>query len=204
MLGRLLAPFVPHVAEAIHGQAPLRAGESVHLLTWPAVEEVRGDDDLLGLFGTFQQLAGLGWTARSSYGVDADVGLPVAIIGHLSPGPFELSVEALAVLARKLNVGRVEVIEKLPAVAAWRLGLGSEVAARRTVASSEVEASLSALDAETASALVAELWRGLSVSVDLGGSTVVLLPQEVEVRVEARPGWAVAGGKGWVVALQTG
>jgi isoleucyl-tRNA synthetase len=201
-LSRLLAPFVPHMAEAMHRLTVLRAGDSVHLVRWPDGEAGAADDEILALLAGFQHLVACGRLARGRHGVALETKLPAAVVGRLAPQPSDLPGAALGVLARVLNVGQVEVVRNLPPHVGWRLALTSDGGARRAVASGEIEASLAALDSETASTIVAQLWQGLSVSLDMAGRTVTLLPQEVEVGLEAQPGWAVAGSDGWIVALQ--
>jgi isoleucyl-tRNA synthetase len=201
-LSRLLAPFVPHMAEAMHRLTVLRAGDSVHLARWTAGETGGVDDEILALLAGFQHLAACGRLARGRYGVALETKLAAAVVGRLAPQPSDLPGAALGVLARVLNVGQVEVVRNLPPHVGWRLALTSDGAARRAAAAGEIEASLAALDTETASAMVEQLWRGLSVSLDMAGRTVTLLPQEVEAGVEAQPGWAAAGSDGWIVSLQ--
>jgi isoleucyl-tRNA synthetase len=204
-LSRLLAPFVPHLAEAMHRQRALRAGASVHLENWPVAEAGRVDDEILAQFSEFRQLAALGESARREYGIEPEQRLPTAVVGLLAKHPHALGSSAgLAVLAKVLRVAQVDVVENLPPPVVWRLTLSPDGPAQRTIATNEVATSLASLDTESATVLVAQLWEGFSVSLEAAGQTVTLLPQEVEIRIEAQPGWAVAGSVGWIVAMQIG
>lgn len=204
-LSRLLAPFVPHLAEAMHRQTALRAGDSVHLAHWPVAEAGRADDEILAQLARLQQLEALGESARRQYGVEPEQRLPAAVVGHLAQQPHDLGSSAvLALLAKVLSVGQVVVVENLPHPAVWKLTLSPDETAQRAIASCEGDASLASLDPESATALVAQLWGGFSVGLEVAGRAITLLPQDVEIKVEAQPGWAVAGGAGWIVALQIG
>ena len=204
-LSRLLAPFVPHLAEAMHRLTTLRAGDSVLLARWPMAEAGRVDDGILAQLAGVGLLAELGETARRHSGIEPQRRLPKGIVGRLvQPSPHLATSSLEGLLARALNVNQVEVVEGLPFSAVWRLALSPDSAPQRSVAASDIDASLASLEADSATALVTQLRDGLSVTLEVTGRTVTLLREEVETSVEALPGWAAAGNAGWVVSLQIG
>jgi isoleucyl-tRNA synthetase len=204
-LSRLLAPFVPHLAEAMHRLTALRAGDSVLLARWPMAEAGRVDDGILAQLAGVGLLAELGETARRHSGVEPQRRLPKGIVGRLvQPSPHLATSSLEGLLARALNVNQVEVVQGLPFSAVWRLALSPDSAPQRSVAASDIDASLASLEADSATALVTQLRNGLSVTLEVTGRTVTLLREEVETSVEALPGWAAAGNAGWVVSLQIG
>jgi isoleucyl-tRNA synthetase len=206
LLSRLAAPFVPHLAEAIHRQEGSRAAESVHVGRWPQPDPAGLDPTALATMASVQQLAALGAAARARAGLEADLQLPRAAVGLLQEmrGAAGLGGGYQVLLAHLLGVAQVQVQRGLPGPAAWRLSLSPQGSAARGPAGAGIEAGLGLLDPAAATRMVEQIWEGFSVSVGVADGAVTLLPEEVEVDVEARPGWTAAAGSAGVVALELG
>ena len=199
-LSRLLAPFVPHLAEAIRRHSEGRIG-SVHLVDWPTPGYITDDDaPLLRQMERALCLAALGKAARQQAGIPEDRLLHRARVGLTED---KVAAEELRALwARLLGVQQVEQCSDAMAEVAWKLRLEPDVAANQSVAPQAIDASLTALGPQVRARLVTELWEGRSIGLEVDGQAVTLLPDDVEISVEADPGWVAAAQDGCLVALE--
>ncbi|MGD2205785.1 MAG: class I tRNA ligase family protein [Anaerolineae bacterium] len=203
-LSQLLAPFLPHLAEMIHRQATGSRTGSVHLSTWPAFDPAPADQSLLATMNLIWQLAALGHTARTQAGIEPDRRLRRAYVSLLSA----TAAEAAAVLPfRRLlsEVLDVEETEFTPHAATqvyWQLTLDRDQQRGRRVTPEEIETAFASLERKAAAHLVSQLWNGLSVSLQVGGQTIILLPDEASISVQVGAGWAAAAEDGHLVVLQ--
>jgi isoleucyl-tRNA synthetase len=213
-LARLLAPFVPHLAESIYrGRAGGPAGspgaeDSVHLAGWPTPPAEWRDGVLLARMALVRRLAALGQEARAAAGLESGrplrrglVGLgEEAVAGWPGPGPLH------DLLARALAVDEVEIMALAVAPVSWQLSLAPGQAAARDVPPEAIGQALAALDPERAAALAAALRAGLSVGLntgsEAGGQVITLLPDEVQLTPRPGPGWAAAGEGDALVSLE--
>ncbi len=205
-LSRLLAPFVPHLAEALHRQLGGWGVESVHLTAWPTADPSWVDRALLVHMARVRRLAGLGEKARARGAVASDrrlrqgvVGLTVSdrdAISELNPYQ-ELLVEALGVEQLELTSEAEDQVE-------WRLSLNPERTPERDVSPAEIEDALAELDANLAAHLAAELRAGRSIGLQVSGRAITLLPDEIRLVVQARPGWVAAADDEYLVLLDVG
>jgi isoleucyl-tRNA synthetase len=206
LLCRLLAPFVPHLAEAIYQRAESATGDSVHLAGWPSIDPAWEDRELLARMAQAQSLAALGQAARHDAGVALNQPLSQAVLyvhgledkaaGEQLPW-LELLAEVLKVTNVRFSTGAMAQVE-------WRLRPDLERIYEREVAPAAIDGALAKLAGGEAAGITARIWDGLSVSVDVGGRAVTLLPNEVRVSVQARPGWTAAAGSGLLVILEHG
>ena len=203
VVGRLMAPFTPFLADALH-QRLVRPVEpdapvSVHLTRFPDPAETGvGPDAGLGAqVALLRRLVDLGRTARADSGVRTRQPLPRALVA--GPGVEDLDDGLRGQLAEELNVREVAPLtdaEELLDVAVRpeyrRVGrrLGPRT---RTLA-----ATLEHLDA---AALVADLRRDGAVTVEVEGEPVELAADDLVVTETPREGWQVATATGATVAL---
>jgi isoleucyl-tRNA synthetase len=202
----LLAPFLPHLAEAIHRQAGRRSGTSVHLEEWPTFDPAWEDGALLSNMARVRRLAELGLRARAQAGIAPHQVLPGAVVGLVEDAswalqdlqPFvRLLADALAVAQVKLSPSAAEYVD-------WHLALDPERPVQREVAQAEIEAALAELDADEAARLATQLRRGMSVGLEVSSLAITLLPDEVSISVQARSGLAAAADAEHLVALIVG
>lgn len=197
-LSRLLAPFAPHLAEAIRRHTGDRT--SVHLADWPIPERADDDASLLRQMERALCLARLARSARQRAGIPADRMLDRARIAGLSD---EVGADATQTLwSRLLGVRQVERYGDGMAQVAWRLRLAPDWVTGRGVPLNAIDASLAALAPQARARLVADLWEGRSIGLEVDGQLVTLLPDEVEISVDAEPGWVAAAQDGCLVALE--
>ncbi len=111
---RLLAPFVPHLADAIWenlvGTVDPAASDSVHLVDFPSMRAERRDEALEAAVALSREVVGLGRAARSAAGLRTrqplatiSVKLPVAAGGRLSADPAT-HAELEAIVLDELNI----------------------------------------------------------------------------------------------------
>ncbi|MGY8795110.1 MAG: isoleucine--tRNA ligase, partial [Woeseiales bacterium] len=131
-INRLLAPFVPFMAEDIYQNlvkslerdAPL----SVHMCAWPEIDEDRDDADLLYEIDVVQKVVGLARAARSQSGVRTrqplsrllvrtpDDKAAKALDGHRDQVLEELNVKTIEFIARDAGLVSYRIKPNLPRI----------------------------------------------------------------------------------------
>jgi isoleucyl-tRNA synthetase len=203
-LSRLLAPFVPHLAEAIHRWIGGWDVGSVHIEDWPVPDPTWADEALLDGMSLAQELAVLGQSARASAGIEANQKLPRAIIGGYSAqaADYTAVLPFQQLLERGLGVARVIFGPEAGTKMSWRVSLDPDGLVERDVDSRQIERALTSLQDDAAADLVSQLEAGLSVSVDVGDQAITLLPDELSFTAVGRKGWAVGARAGHLVVIK--
>jgi isoleucyl-tRNA synthetase len=203
-LSRLLAPFVPFLAETLYQNLVRavddRAPESVHLCAMPAVEPAWDDPALLEATERTREVISIGRSARNAAKIRVRQPLAAAIVvdrsGVLKRHPElaehvrdELNVKTLRFADSSRALGRLEVRPRFDL-------LGPKFGGRIT---SIVEALR-----ERGEALLDETPEREPFRLVLaGGQEIVLERTEVDVRVVWNAGLVGAGGAGAWVVLET-
>jgi isoleucyl-tRNA synthetase len=205
-LSRLLAPFVPHLAEAIHRQSKGLAAPSVHLASWPSAGSWQEAQPILDGLAHVQRWAELGKSARAQAGVAPDQALREAIVSLLATVPAEADqIDPFAgLLARILGVAQVQIVPEAATPVRWRLHLDPEHRVERDLPPAEIEATLAELDDEESARLASQLRAGLSAGLQVSGRAITLLPDEVSFTAQAPAGWVSASDAQHLVLLEVG
>jgi isoleucyl-tRNA synthetase len=198
----VMAPFTPFVTERVW-QDMVRsvdpdAPPSVHMATWPEVDDDVIDDTLASQVALVRRVVELGRAARAASSVRTRQPLARALVS--APGWSSLPAELVAEVASELNVLDMASLSAsegdlvdVTAKANFRsLGkrFGKQV--------QEVAAAIAAADA---AALAAGLRAG-TARIELPAIGVIDLAEEDVVITETpREGWSVASGEGETVAL---
>jgi len=204
-LARLIAPFTPFLAEELHRVLERSvlpgAAESVHLCDYPTPDPGLRDVDLEARMARARRVVSLGSAVRKAAKLRVRQPLTRAVVLLSSPRE-EADVSALAaVIADELNVRDVEVsrehdryVEFDVRVDFRRLGprFGKRLGA--------VREAVAALDPRATAAAVR---KGEPVEVDVDGAGERLAPEDLDVRLKAREGFAAAEELGTVVVLDT-
>jgi isoleucyl-tRNA synthetase len=203
---KIIAPFVPYLAEAMWQNLAAkpfgkRTLESVHLCDFPTGDRQAIDEALSRRMKQMREISSLGRAART--GAKLKVRQPLkkveVILADRSEQPW-LEVHC-ALIAEELNVKEVEFAAKADQYISYtvlpdlkRLGprLGKRLPALKT-----------ALAKADAAALLNELETKGSVTLPIDGENVALDKDDLQVRLQAKPGWAAAQGKSSVVVLAT-
>ena len=204
-LARLLAPFVPHLAEVIYNEGRKGATESVHLSNWPAVDRDWPASSLLRQMEAVQRLATLGQEARARAQIEPAKVLQKALFGRALGSTTESDELDLFIdlLADALGVKSIRFSPDVAERVQWRLMLAHTRDLRKEVTADQINSLLAGLSAETASDLALQLRAGLSVRVEAEDQGITLLPDEVVITALAEPGWAAASDTAYLLLLKT-
>jgi isoleucyl-tRNA synthetase len=201
-LTRLMAPFTPFVTEEVWARAvtPGRTApvDSVHLATWPNVDEDARDDVLVAQVALVRRLVELGRSARTSAKVRTRQPLARAVVA--APGWSALPRDLVAEVADELNVQ--EMVELSGAVGGELVDVSVKVDFRAVGRrlGKQVQAVAKAVAAADPTELTAA-YRAGTATVEVEGAAVPLEEGDLVVTETPREGWTVASGSGLTVAL---
>ena len=196
-----MAPFTPFITERVWqdlfstGDAP----DSVHLASWPIVDETVIDEKLASDMALVRRIVELGRAARATSGVRTRQPLRRALVS--APGWAELSTQLRDQVCEELNIlssdaldadeaGLVDISMK----ANFRT-LGARFAKQTPL----VANAIAAADAGQLHALIRSAGSATLEAGELG--TVSITAEDVVVTETPREGWAVASEAGESVAL---
>jgi len=204
-LSKLLAPTMPFMAEELYQNlvrsfdqsAPL----SVHLAEWPTYDTSLIDEKLNREMALTVKLASLGHAARNK--ANRKVRQPLAEAFYAVGNAEEQAVvnQYADLLADELNVKKVGVLDTAGEAVSYSLNpLPKQIGQKYGGKSPRLRAALLALPADEASL---KLLAGQSLHLTVDGEEYEILPDEVEVRIQARAGFAVASEGAYLAALVT-
>lgn len=204
-ISKLLAPTMPFLAEELYQNLVRTMDEtaplSVHLVEWPAFDETVMDEKLNREMSLVMRLASLGHAARNK--ANRKVRQPLAECAY-SVGSLEERkvVEQYAdLLADELNVKKISVLDTAAVAVSFSINplpkqLGQKYGNRYPA----IRQAIMAMDTET---VANRLLAGESIQVVVNDEVLEILPEEVEVRAQARSGYAVSYEGAYVAALVT-
>ncbi len=204
-LSRLLAPTMPFIAEELY-QNLVRsvqpdASLSVHLNDWPDYDPAVIDESLNREMELVMRLASLGHAARNK--ANRKVRQPLAEVAFALPSAEERAIltKYADLLEDELNVKKVRVLNAAGEAVSYSLNplpkqLGQKYGSRFPA----IRKAILALPSEE---LARDLIAGDFLRVNVDGETYPVLPDEVEVRLQAREGFAVASEGPYLAALVT-
>ena len=198
-LARLLAPFVPFLAEEMYQNlvrsVDAAAPESVHHTEYPAANPALIDEELLADVELVQKVVNLGRSARSK--ANLKVRQPLAGMTVKLARPDELAaLERLAPqVLDELNVKRLSFADDLGDLVTCSVRPRTSLLGPKH--GRNLPKIVEALRAADQAAVARKVQAG--ESVELGGFTIT--PEELEVLVADRPGYAVAMEGGYAVGV---
>ncbi len=203
-LSRVLAPYVPFTAEALHqslvaGQVD-GAGRSVHHEAWPEVREDRIDRDLAERMAVVRELASLGLAARSQVGVRVRQPLAAAEVVLADGGAADGLSALLPLLTEELNVREVRFSEDAGRFVNFQVRPNYKALGRRL--GKDMKACAAQLNQRPAAEVRAAVLAG-GLVLDLPSGPVTLNGDDVEVRVSPKGTFQAAGSATAVVALDS-
>ncbi|MEV5711580.1 isoleucine--tRNA ligase [Actinoallomurus sp. NPDC052274] len=199
-LTRLMAPISPFVTDYVW-DVLRRDGDadSVHLATWPEVDETLLDPELSARMALVRRLVELGRSARAASGVRTRQPLGRALVG--AAGWASLPDELRAQIADELNVQGFDTLASIGGeLVEYQVKPNfRELGKRFGKQTPKVAAAVTSADP---AGLVHGLRDSGTVTVDAGEvGKVDLTPDEVIVTERPRSGWAVESAAGETVAL---
>jgi isoleucyl-tRNA synthetase len=204
-VSKLLAPAMPFLAEELYQNlvcsVDREAPESVHLSDWPEFDPDRIDEALNTDMELVMKLASLGHAARNQAAIKVRQPLSEVAFSVGNAAEQRAIAQYADLLADELNVKRVRTLGSAGEAVAYSLNpLPKQLGQKYKNQYPAVRQALLRLDAETTGRA---LLSGEAVSVEVEGEQYEVLPEEVEVRAEARTGLVVASEGAYLAALQT-
>ena len=202
---KLIAPFVPFTSEAIWrnlaGIFGVRAASSVHLCDFPKEKPQPDDGVLRQRMNLLREIASLGRSARMDSKLKVRqplAGVTVALNDTSQQAWLE---EHESILREELNVKSIDYRPDAAQFVTYQIQpnfkrLGPQVGPLLP----KLKAVLQQSDGAT---LLAELTRSGTVSISVGEKVLELTGEDIQVRLQARDGWAAAQGHDCVVVLDT-
>jgi len=204
-LAFLLAPTMPFIAEALYRNLVLTlnpdAPESVHLADWPEHDPSLIDEKLNREMTTVMKLASLGHAARNAENLK--VRQPLAEAAFVVGNNEEQSVveDYADLLKDELNVKSISLLGSASEAVSFSLNpLPKQLGQRFKAQFPQVRQALLDLPADQSAR---KLLDGETLSIVVEGETYQISPDEVEVRAEAKEGFAVASEGAYLAALVT-
>jgi isoleucyl-tRNA synthetase len=204
-LAKLLAPAMPFLADVLYRNLVVSvdpsAPESVHLADWPTPDLARIDERLNAEIRLAMKLSSLGHAARNK--ANRKVRQPLAEAAFAVGSADERrALDAYAdLIADELNVKSVRALGAAGEAVTYALNpLPKQLGQKHGARFPKIRAALLALDAEAAAK---SLLSNQPISVEVDGEKVEVLPDEVEVRMNAKTGYAVMSEGGYLAALKT-
>ena len=195
---KLMAPFVPFIAESVY-QNLVRGGDaaaplSVHLAAWPEIDAAWRNDALLHDVGVVQKVVGLGRAARNTSGVRTRQPLSrllvrapndraaAALASHSEQILDELNVKDIEFIARDAGLVSYVIKPNLP-----KLGkqYGKLLPKIRT-----------ALAAADGAAIAAAAAGGVGFEISVDGQTIALTGDDVLIETHSAEGYSCESDRG--------
>jgi isoleucyl-tRNA synthetase len=201
---QLMAPFTPFFADVTWRnltRALTGAPASAHLAPFPKADPGKVDAVLIEAMAAVRDAVNLGLSARR--GVNIKVRQPLGLCRIIVANPaVRMALDAnAALLLEELNIKEVEFAENPEAYVSYEVKPNFKVLGPRFGARVKQIAGL--LAKGDGAAFFAQLQENQAIVLDLDGETVVLSEEEVDVRLQAREGFAAAQGQSMVVVLST-
>lgn len=201
----LLAPFVPFITEAMYQNLVRRvqpdALESVHHCSWPQSDSQRIDHELMKEMVLVMKLVSLGHAARNKANRKLRQPLQEAVFAVGTSREREIVANYTDLIGEELNVKGVRLLDTAAEVVQYHIKplpkqLGQKYGARFPA----IRKVLLDIDVEDA---VRCLQGGETLEIVVDGEAYHILPEEVEVRVEAHEGFSAVHEGAYVAALVT-
>ena len=207
-LTKLNAPFVPFVTETIWQNLtqPFRdkgvaVPESVHMCDYPESDQTLCDEDLSRRMELLRQIASLGLSARMSAKLKVRQplsGVTVVLTSDLDQAWLETHAE---LLKTELNVrGVTFTLDAAEYVTYQVVPNFKRLGPRVGKLMPKVKQAFGTADG---AAMMEALDENGKASIEVDGQEIELGSEDVEVRLQAKDGWAAAQGAGVVVVLAT-
>ncbi|MDH5308897.1 MAG: isoleucine--tRNA ligase [Gammaproteobacteria bacterium] len=202
---RLMAPFVPFLAENVYqnlvrGVRP-DAPPSVHMTAWPAADPARDDDELLYAIGVVQKVVGLARAARGQSGVRTRQPLSRLLVRAPDDRAARALDEHKDQILEELNVKAIEFIARDAGLVSYRIKPNLPRIGKRY--GKLIPVIRKALEESDGAAIAGATARGETFDLPLAGETVTLGPEDVLIETSSAEGYACAEEGGFLTALDT-
>ncbi|MHA2357450.1 MAG: isoleucine--tRNA ligase [Candidatus Heimdallarchaeaceae archaeon] len=206
-LSRLLAPFIPFIAEQLHHNLVRRLEPeeaiSVHLLSYPTLNKKQVDAKLSKDMNTVVSLVTAGRSIRSAANIKLRQPLSELVI--ISPiGKENLIDRYNDVLREELNVKNVTLQDTSDQHVRYLISPNFQVLAPKVKSAiNDIKLHLNNVDSKTASDYVKLLSEGKRISLDVKGEKYDLTPEEVNYKIEVLEGFTGEESEGYLLLFNT-
>ena len=203
-LSKLLAPFTPFLAEHLHQNLSRRiegAPESVHLGSFPEPDDARRDDALRDQMAAARSIVTLGQRVRASHKLKVRQPLAEAIVVVASDADRAIAERFAEAIQEELNVEAVSFTDDPKRYVDYALVPNFRVCGPRH--GKRVPLIKKGLSGADGGALHNQMEAEGKVTLELSDGPIELLPDEIEIRLEAKDRFAAASERGRVVVLDT-
>jgi len=204
-VSKLIAPAMPFLAEELYQNLvrgyDVTAPESVHLALWPESDPALVEESLNRDMALVMRLVSLGHAARSK--ADRKVRQPLAEVAFAVGSAAERGpvIEFADLISDELNVKQVRLLDaSTEAVSHTLKPLPKQLGQKYGNRFPAIQSAVLAMESESAAR---RLMAGEILQVTAEGQEYEVLPSEVEVRAQAKKGFAVAEDGPYVAALVT-
>jgi len=201
---QLMAPFTPFFAEVTWRNlaAPLAgAPESVHLSDYPAARPEEVDQVLLEAMALTREAVSLGLSARRVANIRVRQPLALCEIIPASPAAREILEGYIPLLAEELNIKQVAFSDRPEQYVEYTVKPNFKTLGPRLGAL--VKRIAAVLSQSSGAALYREMTERGALTLEVDGQAVTLSPEDVEIRLQPKPGFTAAHSARMVVALST-
>ncbi len=204
-VSKLLAPTMPFMSDELYQNLVIsldpQAPNSVHLAEWPTFDVSLIDDSLNAEMDLVMRLASLGHGARNK--ANRKVRQPLAEVAFSLGNAEEKKVVSkyADLLADELNVKSVRTLDASGEAVSYSLNpLPKQLGQKYGKLFPAIRTALMGVPADQAANT---LLQGLALPVEVENNVYDILPEEVEVRAQAKSGYAVASEGAYLAALVT-
>ncbi len=204
-LSKLIAPAMPFLADEIYQNlvrsVDASSPDSVHLADWPKYDERLIDDKLNREMNLVIKLVSLGHSARQKANRKVRQPLKEAAFSLGNVSERDAVVDFADLIQDELNVKTVRLLDaSTEAVSHSVKPLPKQLGQKYGNKFPVLQKAILAMNAEEVAQAL--LGHG-SVRVDADGQTYNILPDEIEVKAQAKEGFSVAEEGGYLAALVT-
>lgn len=205
-LARLIAPFVPFLAERIWLQLAVEPFgkdvlQSVHFCNYPEAELSEIDRTLSYQMGIVREIVSLGRNARMGARLKVRQPLQAINVVLADPSVKDDLLSKIELMKEELNVKEIHFIEKADQYISYSVlpdfkKLGPKLGKRLPA----VKGSLAKADGAL---LLNEMNKSGRIVLDIDGEKIELGSDEIQIRLQPKEGFAAAQGPNAVVVLST-
>ncbi|MBI2164849.1 MAG: isoleucine--tRNA ligase [Chloroflexi bacterium] len=200
-LSKLLAPFTPFLAEEMYRNLVCsvdpKAPESVHLAQWPEPDGRWIQPELSQAVGLAVRVVSLGRAARSKVHLRVRQPLSAALVKTRSPEEGARLLLVADQIQDELNVKGLQLIQREEEVLDYRVQPNFKLLGPKY--GSRLEALRKALESVSPAQVALAVQAGSPLSV----GEFTILPEEILVAIQPRPGYSVTSEGGYTVAVTT-
>jgi isoleucyl-tRNA synthetase len=204
-LSKLLAPTMPFIADELYlnlvGSVNKEVLDSVHLASWPEFDAALINEKLNREMSLVMRLTSLGHAARNK--ANRKVRQPLSEVAFaVSTREEEQAITKYAdLLEDELNVKKVRSLNSASEAVSYTLNpLPKQLGQKYGNKFPEIRKIVLGMDAEKTAV---QLLGGEPIDIEINGEGLKILPEEVEVRVQAKEGYSVASEGAYLAALVT-